>query len=96
MGTDYLYSIPDCCNLRLFSSKFFLGLFIMLSMFGVYAAAWQQILKHTALNLAYLFKGTGLFFILLFMHLLFDEPITSNNVIGAVFICGGITLFAKA
>ena len=63
---------------------------------GVYALLWQQIIKHMPISTAYMFKGTSLIFGLLIAGLLFAEPITQNNIIGATIIITGIALYAKA
>lgn len=63
---------------------------------GVYAILWQQVIARMPLSTAYMFKGTSLIFVLLISTLLFDEAITSNNVIGAMIIIIGIILFAKS
>ena len=61
---------------------------------GVYAMLWQQILKRIELSLAYMFKGTSIIFVMLLAYLLFGEQITWNNILGAVIIVVGIVLFA--
>lgn len=63
---------------------------------GLYAVLWQQILKRIELSLAYMFKGTGLIFVMLLAHVLFGEQITWNNVVGAIIIISGIVLFANS
>lgn len=63
---------------------------------GLYAMLWQQILKRIELSLAYMFKGTGLIFVMLLAHVLFGEQITWNNVVGAIIIISGIVLFANS
>lgn len=63
---------------------------------GLYALCWQQVLRHTELSTAYMFKGTSLIFILLISSLLFGEIITLKNVIGSVIIITGIVLYAKS
>lgn len=66
------------------------------SVMGVYAILWQQVLKRTELSLAYMFKGTSLIFGLFIAWSLLGEQITLNNIIGAAIIILGIALFAKA
>lgn len=72
-----------------------LGLAGAICVMGAYAICWQQILKRVELITAYMFKGTSLIFIMLFAFALFGEAITMMNIIGAVVIIIGITLFAK-
>ena len=64
-------------------------------MLGTYALVWQQLLKRIDITLAYIFKGTGLIYVLLYSVFLFGETITIWNVIGTVLIVLGITLFVK-
>lgn len=63
---------------------------------GVYAILWQQLIQRFDISLAYMFKGLGVVFALLICHYVFDEVITTHNIIGAIIIIAGITLFAWA
>ncbi len=63
---------------------------------GVYALLWQQIIKRMPVSDAYMFKGTSLIFILLLSHIVFEEIITIQNIIGSILIIGGIALYAKS
>ena len=71
------------------------GLAGAIGVMGAYAVCWQQILKRVELSTAYMFKGMSLIFIMLFAYVLFGEPITIMNIVGAAVIIAGITLFAK-
>ena len=73
-----------------------MGLAIVVTMLGVYAVIWQQVLKRIELTTAYMFKGISLIFVLMFSALIFNETITVWNVVGAGLIIGGIVLFAKS
>ena len=77
------------------SVAYCLGLAGAIGVMGAYAICWQQILRRVELSTAYMFKGTSLIFIMLFAFTLFGEAITIMNVIGAIVIVIGITLFAK-
>lgn len=77
------------------SMAYCLGIAGAIGVMGIYAICWQQILKRVKLSTAYMFKGTSLIFIMLFAFALFGEPITLMNIIGALVIIAGITLFAK-
>lgn len=77
------------------SFEYFLCLGGAFCVMGVYAILWQQVLKRIELSTAYMFKGTSLIFVLLLAALLFGESITWTNIMGALMIIGGITLFAK-
>lgn len=78
------------------SKTYFLGYFFVIALLGIYAIIWQQILKRIQLSVAYMFKGTSIVFIMLFMSLIYNEPIYANNIIGILFIVFGIALFAKS
>ena len=77
------------------SVAYCLGLAGAIGVMGAYAICWQQRLKRVELSTAYMFKGTSLIFIMLFAYVLFGEQITLMNIVGAVIIITGITLFAK-
>lgn len=77
------------------SWEYCLGLIGAIGVMGAYAVCWQQILKRVELSTAYMFKGTSLIFVMLLAFVLFGEAITMMNIIGAVVIITGITLFAK-
>ncbi len=65
-----------------------------ISVMGLYAVLWQQVLKCVELSLAYMFKGTSIVFVMLLAHMIFCEQITWNNIIGAIIIILGIVLYA--
>jgi drug/metabolite transporter (DMT)-like permease len=67
-----------------------------ISVMGLYAVLWQQVLKCIELSLAYMFKGTSIVFVMLLAHMIFDEQITWNNIIGAIIITFGIVLYAHS
>jgi len=67
-----------------------------ISILGIYALIWQQIIKRIEISTAYMFKGTSVIFGLLIANIVLGEIITLPNIIGASIIILGITLFAKA
>lgn len=73
-----------------------LGLIGAISVMGLYAVLWQQVLKRIELSLAYMFKGTSIVFVMMLAHVLFDEQITWNNIAGAIIIISGIVLYANS
>lgn len=76
------------------SWNYMLSLIGAVSVMGLYAVLWQQVLKRIELSVAYMFKGTSIIFVVLLAYLLFGEQITWNNILGAVIIVVGIVLFA--
>ena len=77
------------------SLSYCLGLAGGIAVMGAYAIGWQQILKRVELSTAYMFKGTGIVFMMLIVWLFLGEDITINNIVGAAIIIAGITLYAK-
>lgn len=77
------------------SMPYCLALSGAIGVMGMYAMCWQQVLKYIDLSTAYMFKGTSLIFVMLLAYVLFGEEITIMNIIGAVVIVFGITLYAK-
>ncbi len=95
-----LYSFTSVCTKwasagEFMSWQYILGIAGAVLILGSYAVLWQQILKKISLSTAYMFKGTGVIFILMYSVLLFGETVTWVNVIGSIFIIVGITLYAK-
>ena len=78
------------------SWNYILGLVGAISVMGLYAVLWQQILKRIELSLAYMFKGTSIVFVMLLAYVLFGEQITWNNIVGAIIIICGIVLYAHS
>lgn len=73
-----------------FSPQFILivgGMFLFL---GIYAILWQSVLKENPLSVAYIHKGVGLFWTMIWSVLLFKESIAWNNILGLLLIIGGI------
>jgi len=81
---------------QLFSMQYFIGVIVVIAMLGTYAIVWQQILKRVDITLAYMFKATGIIYVLLYSVFMFGETITVWNVIGASIIITGIVLFVKS
>ncbi len=77
------------------SLHYILGLCGAVSVMGIYAVCWQQILRRVELTTAYMFKGTSLVFVMLLAFALFGEPITFHNIVGACVIILGIVLYAR-
>ncbi|MBR1716230.1 MAG: hypothetical protein IJ718_01265 [Paludibacteraceae bacterium] len=71
----------------------FAGLILTL---GIYAIAWQQILKRIDLGTAYMFKGTSLIFIMLLLNICYGEPVTPTKLIATGIIVLGMALYAKS
>ena len=72
------------------------GFVLLVATLGVYAIAWQQILKHIELGVAYMFKGLSLFFIMVLLAICYGEPITPIKLVATGIIMVGVTLYAKS
>lgn len=59
-------------------------------MLGTYAILWQKVLSFLPLNKAFLCKSITILMILCVSHFLFNEAISTNNLIGTAFIISGI------
>ena len=71
--------------------------FYMMSLICLFlqAIVWQQVLKHYHLSFAYPFMSLVNFAILVPAFLLFNESITSMNIIGLVVISAGIYVLSR-
>lgn len=91
---------PVCSKLAgqqpLFSFEFFLYYGLCLLILGVYAIAWQQIIKRLPLTAAYANKAITVVWGMLWGLALFSEKISLQKVVGAGVIIAGIVLFALA
>ncbi len=77
------------------SLYWFAGTVGLIAGLGIYAMAWQQILKRVDLGTAYMFKGTSLIFIMILLAACYGEPVTVTKILGTAIIVVGITLYAK-
>ena len=101
IGVNFIYACTGICTkmasrYEMFSWPYLFWMAGAVGVIGVYAILWQQIITRIPISTAYMFKGTGMIFGLLFAHLLFSEQITVYNIIGAAVIITGIALFSKA
>lgn len=74
------------------NARFLATVALMLLCLAVYAVFWQRILKIMDLSLAYLNKGTGLLWSLLWSVLIFAEGVTWQNIVGVALIISGMTI----
>lgn len=73
-----------------------MGFVLLVGTLGIYAIAWQQILKRIELGVAYMFKGLSLFFIMVLLAICYGEPITPIKLVATGIIMVGVTLYAKS
>lgn len=76
----------------LFALKTIVILAASVSVLGIYAVVWQTILTKVDLSLAYLNKGTVVFWSLLWSAVVFREQITLFNIVGGAVIFAGLIM----
>lgn len=101
VGANAIYACEAVCNKyasmhEFMSLQYILGIAAAVAVLGIYAIAWQQILKRIPLTDAYMFKGTSLAFVLLFSVLIFKEAVTMWNLMGLAIILIGTMGYARA
>lgn len=75
-----------------FSLNFILLYGLELSVLGVYAILWQQLIKRMELSVAYSNKAVVLLWAMVFGALLFKEQITLTKVAGILLVIVGIVV----
>ena len=94
-----LFSLSPVCS-KLAGQQDFLSVpflvfySLVIVILGVYALAWQQVIKRMPLTTAYANKAVTVVWGMVWGTLLFHETITPQKIIGAVIIVAGIVLFA--
>ena len=58
----------------------------------IYAIAWQQILKHLPLTVAFCNKSVGMIWSMIWGVLIFKETLTLQMIIGSVIVLIGVLL----
>ena len=59
---------------------------------GIYAIAWQQILKRVDVSVAYANRSVALLWSMLWAWLFFGETITIKNILGVLVVIAGTVL----
>ncbi|MDR0221829.1 MAG: transporter [Lachnospiraceae bacterium] len=75
-----------------FTPGFLLPAGALLSVLGVYAIIWQQIIKHFELSVVYANRATVLLWTLLWGVAFFDETITPAKVVGIIVVYVGVNI----
>lgn len=68
------------------------GMLVVLMLMAGYAFFWQKILTRIPLTIAYLNKGTIIFWTLLWSSVFFSERVTLMNIVGIIIVFTGIGL----
>ena len=77
------------------SKEYIICFLIMFLILGIYAIAWQQVIKEFSPSVAYSNKSVTTIWVLLFSHLLFQETIAIQNIVGAIVIVLGVIMVAR-
>lgn len=79
-----------------FSPLFCLYYVVVIALLGLYAIAWQQIIKRLPLTTAFANKAVTIVWGMVWGALWFHEKITIGKVIGAALVVVGVVIFAQA
>ncbi len=63
---------------------------------GIYALAWQQVIKHLPLTTAFANKAITVLWGMLWGSLLFGEDINAWKITGGLIVAAGVILFVRA
>lgn len=85
-------SLPAPSLIELVTNVFYI---LSLGCLFLQAIFWQQALRRIPLSVAYPFMGLVNFIVLFSSAILFHEGITSANILGLVFISGGIVVLSR-
>lgn len=94
-----VYSLSSVCS-KLAAGTQFLGVrFCLLYggvilLLGIYALAWQQIIKRIPLTTAFANKAVTVVWGLVWGLLIFHEDITPGKLVGAALVIAGVVLFS--
>ena len=70
--------------------KLYLFLFLMVANCGIYALAWQKIIKKFDLSTAYAHRSVYLIWAQLWAVLIFKESLSWNNLLGMLVVLAGV------
>lgn len=73
-----------------FAFLFYYGCAVTL--LGIYAILWQQILKRMQLTVAFCNKSVTIIWGMVWGRLLFNEPVSVNMMVGAIGVLAGVCL----
>ena len=80
-----------------FLSVRFIGLYaVTIIIMGIYAIAWQQIIKRMPLTTAYANKAVTVVWGIVWGFVFFQEAISFTKIIGAIILIIGVVLFEIA
>lgn len=68
----------------------------MIAILGIYAIAWQQIIKHMPLTTAFCNKAVEIVWGIMWGVLIFKESVKWNMILGAVIVIAGVIIVVTA
>ncbi len=96
-----VYSLSGVCS-KLAAKEPFLSFYFCLYyggviiLLGIYALAWQQIIKRLPLTTAFANKAVTTLWGLIWGVIVFHEAVTPGKLAGVALVVAGVILFAKA
>ncbi len=96
-----LYSLSGVCSKLaagqpFFSLPFCLYYGALIGLLGIYAIAWQQVIKRLPLTVAFANKAVTLVWGLVWGMLFFREQVTPGKLLGVALVVCGVVLFVQA
>lgn len=70
-------------------------LFLMVANCGIYAIAWQQVIKKFSLSTAYANKSVYLLWSQIWAVIIFHENLTVQNIIGILVVLAGVWMVQR-
>lgn len=78
------------------SLKFIIYYGLVILVLGIYAIAWQQIIKRIPLTSAYANKAVTVVWGIIWGVIFFSEEIKPGKIVGAAIVISGILLYVRA
>jgi uncharacterized membrane protein len=72
------------------SPMVWLFLFLMMLNCGIYAIAWQKVIRHFDLNVAYANRTVYLVWVQIWAVMIFREHLCASNILGLILVMAGV------
>ena len=72
------------------SPMLWLFLFLMMLNCGVYAIAWQKVIRRFELNVAYANRSVYLIWVQIWAVMIFREHLCASNILGLILVMAGV------
>ncbi len=77
----------------LFSAHFYIYLCCAVSLMGLYAIGWQQVMKRLSLTAAYANKAVTIIWGIIWGNIFFHESVTAGKVAGSLLVAAGVAIY---